>query len=267
MTPYKLEAGTALHVGDRPQQNDRAALFTGARAPGFALAVVADGHIEGTAAEQVLQTTKQIFDEFKPGDNPTVERISAMLRNMIEETHLINKMNGVRANTEPIASVALLVLTPEQRAIWTQVGDCRVYRLSDGQCVERSSDAAYIEHLVKQEKVAPDVAKGHRRSPVLSNVVGNRARQPFVTVSSYEGLKAGDAFLLCSDGVWSYFTDAEIGAACCKNVPRQASEMLIKKGSERAKGKADNMSMAILRLVAPPKEAANYTIQKMGKAV
>ncbi len=111
------------------------------------------------------------------------------------------------------------------------------------------------------------MAKGHRRAPLLANVIGSTHREPFVTSGSYEGLKAGDAFLLCSDGVWSYFTEAEVAAVCCKNTPRQSAEMLIKKGGERAKGKADNMSMAILRLVEPPKEAANYTVQKMGKAV
>jgi serine/threonine protein phosphatase PrpC len=267
MTSYKLEAGTAQHIGDRPQQNDRTALFTGARAPGFVMAVVADGFMEGAAADQVLLTAKQLFDEFKPGDNPTIARIDAMLRNIVAETHMISQMNGVRSKSEPTSSAALLVLTPQGRAVWAHVGDCRVYHLSNGQCATRSNDAAYLDHLVTTENVPPEVAKGHRRAPLLANVIGSKHREPFVTVASYEGLQAGDAFLLCSDGVWSYFTDAEFAAVCCKNAPRQSAEMLIKKGGERAKGKADNMSMAILRLVEPPKEEANYTVKKMGKAV
>ena len=72
MKPYKLEAGTAQHVGNRPQQTDRTALFTGARAPGYVLAVLSDGIVGGaTGSEQVLHTAKQLFDEFKPGDNPS----------------------------------------------------------------------------------------------------------------------------------------------------------------------------------------------------
>src|SRR4051812_8837452 len=153
MTSYKLEAGTAQHLGDRPQQNDRTALFTGARAPGFVMAVVADGYVEGMAAEQVLLTAKQLFDEFKPADNPSVARIDALLRNIVEETHVISKMNGVRSKTEPTSSAALLVLTPEGRAVWLNVGGCRVYRLSAGKCAERSSDNAYVEHLVKVENL------------------------------------------------------------------------------------------------------------------
>jgi serine/threonine protein phosphatase PrpC len=267
MSPYKLEAGTAQHVGDRPQQNDRTALFQGARAPGFVMAVVADGYMEGAAAEQVLLTAKQLFDEFKPADNPSVARIDAMLRNIVAETHMISKMNGVRSQSQPTSSAALLVLTPERRAVWAHVGDCRVYRIKAGQCAERSNDAAYIEHLVKVENLPLEAAKGHRRAVLLNNVIGNENREPFVTSGSYDGVQAGDAFLLCSDGVWHYFTDAEFAAVCSKNTPRQAAEMLVKKGGERANGKADNMSMAIIRLVEPPKEDANYTVKKMGKAV
>jgi hypothetical protein len=70
MTSYKIEAGTAQHLGNRPQQNDRAALMTGARAPGYVLAVLSDGVAGASAAEQVLHTAKQVFDEFKPGDHP-----------------------------------------------------------------------------------------------------------------------------------------------------------------------------------------------------
>ena len=43
MSAYKIEAGTAQHIGSRPQQNDRTALFTTPKAPGYVLAVLADG--------------------------------------------------------------------------------------------------------------------------------------------------------------------------------------------------------------------------------
>ncbi|MBV8124739.1 MAG: serine/threonine-protein phosphatase, partial [Paucibacter sp.] len=92
-------------------------------------------------------------------------------------------------------------------------------------------------------------------------------KPPFVTLGVHEGLQAGDAFLLCSDGLWQLFTDAELAAAVARNTPRQASERLINKAIERANGKGDNCSMAIIKLVAPPKEAPTYTVKKMGRAV
>jgi serine/threonine protein phosphatase PrpC len=268
MTIYKIEAGTAQHLGDRPQQNDRAALFTGALAPGFVMAVVADGLINGVAAEQVLLTAKQLFDEFKPGDNPTVERIEAMLRAIVAEAHLISKMNSVRAKCEQVSSAAMLVLTPQGRAVWAHVGDTRLYRFRGAECGARTNDAAFVEHLIANEKLDPESAKNHRRSPLHYNVIGNKLREPFVTVDSFEALAGGDNFLIATDGLWHYFADAEFAAVMTKNTPRQAAELLMKKAGERAKGKRDNCTMAIIRLVDPPKEEPGIVkVQKLKRAV
>jgi serine/threonine protein phosphatase PrpC len=268
MNSYKLEAGTAQHIGNRPQQDDRAALFTGARAPGYVLAVLGGGVAGGaTAAEQVLHTAKQVFDEFKPGDHPSIGRLAQLLRDMVHETHMIIKLNGVTTRTEPECSFVGLILTPHGQAVWAHVGDARLYRFSDGQCKARTSDAAYIEHLIGSDRLPPDAARNHRHSKLLVNLLGNSRKEPFVTIGSHEGLAAGDAFLLCSDGLWHFFTDAELGAAISKNAPRQASELLIGKANERAQGKGGNCTMALARLVKPPREVPNYTVQKMGRAV
>ena len=84
MNLYKIEAGTAQHIGNRPRQNDRVAILTGARAPGYVLAVLSDGINGAAAAEQVLHTAKQVFDGFKPGDGPHPERLAQLLREIAE---------------------------------------------------------------------------------------------------------------------------------------------------------------------------------------
>lgn len=268
MSSYKIEAGTAQHIGSRAQQNDRAALFTGARAPGYVLAVLADGLAGGAIApEQVLHTAKLVFNEFKPADSAPVERMADLLRAIVHETHLVIKMNGVTTGTEPLASFVGLLISPQGQAVWAHVGDSRLYRFAAGQCRARTTDAAYVEHLVENDKLALDAAKIHRQSPLLLNVLGNVLKEPFVTIGSHEGLAADDSFLLCSDGLWAYFTDTELGSVLNKNAPRQASEMLINKAIERAEGKGDNCTMAIIKFVKPPREAKNYTVQKMGRAV
>ena len=89
-----------------------------------------------------------------------------------------------------------------------------------------------------------------------------------MTAGRYDGLKAGDSFLLCSDGLSPYFTDAEMGAAIGMRTPREASEMLIAKARERSAGRrADNCSLALVRLVAPPPEKKDYKVQGIRRAV
>jgi serine/threonine protein phosphatase PrpC len=147
------------------------------------------------------------------------------------------------------------------------VGDSRIYRFDKAECKMRTNDTSYVEHLVETARLPLEAARNHRRSNLLVNVLGNRRKAPFVTIGSHEGLAGGETFLLCSDGLWHFFTDAELGAVTSKNTPRQASEMLINKAGERAQGKGGNCTMAIVKLVLPPKDVPTYTVQKMGRAV
>lgn len=257
MTTYKIEAGTAQHIGNRAQQNDRTALLTGARAPGYVLAVLADGFSSPAGADQVLHTARQVFNDFKGSDQPSVERLEQLLHDIISETHTVIKMNALAAKTEIHASFVGLVLSPHGEAVWAHVGDSRIYRFQDGKCAVRSSDAAYVEHLISSDRLPPDAARNHRRSKLLLNALGNSRKEPFVTTGSHTGLASGDHFLLCSDGLWHFFTDAELAAVIGKNTPREASERMIVKATERSQGKGGNCSMAIVKLVKPPQDAGD----------
>ncbi|WP_036168851.1 PP2C family serine/threonine-protein phosphatase [Massilia sp. 9096] len=255
MSSYKIEAGTAQHIGNRPQQNDRVALMTGARAPGYVLAVLSDGVAASAGAEQVLHTAKQVFDDFKPGDRPTLQRLEQVLRDIVQETHLVINMNAVTTDKQALASFVGLILSPHGEAVWAHVGDSRLYHFHAGECKARTGDAAYVEHLVASDRLPPDAARNHRKSKLLVNLLGNSRKDPFVTVGHQSGLAAGDVFLLCSDGLWHFFTDAELGAATSRGTPRQASEMLINKAAERSQGKGGNCSMAVIKLARPAQDA------------
>nr|WP_315253337.1 protein phosphatase 2C domain-containing protein [uncultured Duganella sp.] len=253
MTAYKIEAGTAQHVGSRPQQNDRVALFTAARAPGYVLAVLADGNNNAVAPDQVLLTSKHLFDEFRAGDSPDLPRLHQLLRNIAQEAHDLIKMNPIVAAAEPQSALALLVLTPQAQAVWAHVGDARIYLFNGESCALRTTDADYVEHLVSHDSLPLEAAKKHRGSRLLNNALGNSLKDPFVTLGAHDGLQAGDALMLCSDGLWQFFRPQELAAAVARNTPRQAAGRLIAKAAERAQGKGDNCSMAIIKLVTPPK--------------
>ena len=257
MNLFKIEAGTAQHIGNRPRQNDRVAMLTGARAPGYVLAVLSSGINGSAASDQVLHTARQVFDEFKPAETANPERLAQLLRDIVAETHLVIKMNAVTTGEEAHASFAGLVLSPHGEAVWAHVGDTRLYRFEDGETAMRTNDEAYIQHLVALDKLPLDAARNHRRSKLLLNVLGNSRKEPFVTVGWQMGISAGDAFLLCSEGLWHFFTDAELGAALARSTPRQASEMLIDKAAERSQGKGGNCSMAIVKLVKPTADSPN----------
>ena len=69
-------------------------------------------------------------------------------------------------------------------------------------------------------------------------------------ISSFEDehLEHGDSLMACSDGLWHYFTPAELGTVLHSLPPRDGAELLVNKARQRAKGTGDNLSLAIVRL-------------------
>ncbi|HWW07678.1 PP2C family protein-serine/threonine phosphatase [Collimonas sp.] len=268
MSQYKIEAGTGQHIGDRQEQQDRAALFTAPKAPGYMMAVLADGmggrSGGALAAEQVICTAKQIFESF----SPLIDNVEAMVRNIALETHTVIKLSGFSNDKDPHTTMVVLVLSPDGTATWGHVGDSRLYRFDGPNFAEHTIDHSYVEKLVSEGKLSRSEAKSHNLSNILLNALGSSTDIPTVSINRHTGLKAGDAFLLCSDGLWHYFTEDELGACIAMNKPRDAAEMLINKTRKRAEGhSADNCTFAIVKLVALPKETQNYTVKKMRRAV
>lgn len=268
MSQYKIEAGTGQHIGDRSEQQDRTALFAAPKAPGYIMAVIADGMggLSGgaLAAEQVIRTAKQAFDLF----SPQTDDVEKMLETIAQDAHTIIKLTAFSSEKKPHSTMVVLVITPERRALWAHVGDSRLYRFEGPNCAERTVDHSYVEMLVRDGKLPREEAQNHPLSNVLVNALGSHDHELKVSLQRYDGLKAGDSFLLCTDGLWHYFSDAELGAAIAMNSPRQASEMLINKARERAAGTAgDNCTLAIVKLVEPPSESKGYTVGKIKRAV
>ncbi len=268
MSQYKIEAGTGQHIGDRKEQQDRVALFASPRAPGYMMAVIADGMggLSGgaLAAEQVLRSARQTFDLF----SPQTDSIEKMLQTIGQEAHTVIKLTAISTEKKPHSTMVLLVLTPERKAYWAHVGDSRLYRFDGPNCAERTIDHSYVENLVGKGVLSREEAQNHRLANVLVNALGMSEGSPEVTLGRCERLKTGDAFLLCTDGLWHYFSDAELGVALAMNGPRRAAEMLIAKARERAvDGAADNCTLAIVKLVEVAREKTAYTAEKMRRAV
>ncbi|SNS58809.1 Serine/threonine protein phosphatase PrpC [Noviherbaspirillum humi] len=268
MSQYKIEGSTGQHLGDRDEQQDRVALFGSPKAPGYMMAVLADGMggMKGgaLAAEQVIRTARQAFEAF----SPQADDIGAMLRAIVADAHTVIKLTAVTSEKNPHSTAVILVLTPDRRAYWTHVGDSRLYRFSGPNFAEHTPDHSYVAKLVAEGKLSEEAAHSHPLANVLVNILGSHEHEPEASVASHDGLKAGDAFLLCSDGLWRYFSGMELGVAVAVNSPRHAAEMLIRKARERAVGtEADNCTLAIVKLVPVEVSEKTYSANQMKRAV
>ena len=54
--------------------------------------------------------------------------------------------------------------------------------------------------------------------------------------------------MACSDGVWHYFNNNELGSVLSTLSAREATEFIIDKARSRAQGGGDNLSLVIVKL-------------------
>ncbi|GGC04394.1 protein phosphatase [Oxalicibacterium flavum] len=268
MSQYKIEAGTGQHIGDRDEQQDRTALLTAPKAPGYLLAVVADGmggRSGGTlAAEQVIHTARQAFERFSPlTDTP-----ETILHAIANEADTVIRLSALSSEKQPHSTVVLLIVTPQGQAIWGHAGDSRLYHFSGPNCTTRTRDHTYQAHLAAQHPDGKVPAVAPEQAHMLVNFLGGKPIAPGLTIDRRDVLQAGDAFLLCTDGLWQYFKEAELGAAIAAHSPRKACEMLIDKARMRANGsRADNCTLAIIKFTPPDPTVREYTAKTMRRAV
>ena len=100
-------------------------------------------------------------------------------------------------------------------------------------------------------KITPDQALVHpNRNILITSLGGNET--PKINFGEANDLQYGDSFLLCSDGLWNYFGDAELAGVIASYSARAASKLLIDRARLRGQGEGDNISLVILKLVAAP---------------
>lgn len=247
---HRITAGTGLHKGDRDYQQDQVRIWSHASVKHCLLAVVADGMGGRSggrkASDQVLMTAKQLFDRFAPHTDSPVE----LLERLAQESHMVIKLTAISAEQEPHSTLAAFLITPDSACHWVHAGDSRVYHFRDARLVRRTIDHSYVQSLVDKGALTEEQAKNHPKSNVLTGCLGTEADPP-TTLHTIPALVAGDVLMACSDGVWHYFTDVELGQLLARHTAKAACERLIDLARARAQGFGDNLSVIVVKFDPP----------------
>lgn len=244
---YRLTASTGIHKGDRDYQQDQVVLLSHSRVSGCVLAVLADGMGGRSggrkASDQVMMTARQLFERYSPErDDP-----AATLMQLVLEAHTVIKLTAIAAEEEPHSTVVAFLINPGGACHWVHAGDSRIYHYQGDQFVKRTTDHSYVQALVNRGEITEEEASVHPQSNILMGCLGTESDPP-VDIHYIPKLRAGDTLMACSDGVWHYFTNEEIGSILASLTPREATEFLIEKARNRARGGGDNLSLVIVKL-------------------
>ncbi|MDR3323115.1 MAG: protein phosphatase 2C domain-containing protein [Zoogloeaceae bacterium] len=263
----KLDACIAQHQGDRKEQQDRVALVAHGRTPGACLAIVADGmggHTGGAqAAEQVVHSISSAFQEWGIKNDAR-----QLIEGCLHEAHAMIKTSRYLNEKDPHSTAVILITLPDGRCLWSHCGDSRLYCFRGAELLTRTVDHSYVEHLVRLGKITPEMAETHPNRNILLTSLGGKdlPKVDFCDLATlHTQLRDGDSFLLCSDGLWAYFSEQELGEIISTSPAKVAAAKLVELARKRGDGKGDNVSVALLKF-GQEKKQFDFRVSPQKKA-
>ena len=136
------------------------------------------------------------------------------------------------------------------------VGDSRVYRIAGGKIQQLTTDHSWIAELVQSGQVKPEDADSFADKNVITRALGTRPNVQ-VDVGLYP-VAAGEVYLLCSDGLCGYVSDAEILSVVMKHQDDIAGAANALIALANAAGGLDNSTVAVIRIVDQDTKTTNF---------
>lgn len=209
------------------------------------LAVVADGmggHLGGEIASSIA--TSLIVECYYSGMG---DPQTCLLRAFETANDLIYDYAS-RKELAGMGTTCTAVVVVNGLAYSAHVGDSRIYLLRGGQIYCMTEDHSATMELVRQGALTVEQARSHDDRNVILRAMGTRRDLKAATWAAPFPMRAGDRFLLCSDGLYEKISDAELASIGCATPLEQACSELIRLAAERLS--SDNASVAILHFGA-----------------
>jgi len=125
------------------------------------------------------------------------------------------------------------------------VGDSRAYRLRDGDLEQLTRDHSLVAELERSGQITPEAAEHHPQRSIITRALGP---EPDVQVDTYTlAGRAGDVFLICSDGLTSMISDEELAAILRSSESLDAAAESLVRAANQSGGK-DNITVVLFRL-------------------
>jgi protein phosphatase len=200
------------------------------------------GEVASSLAASSVSGALASFDHVAPEDAEKV--VAGLIRDA-------NRLVHQRASDDAAASgmgttMTVAVAAGDHTVTIGHVGDSRAYLLRDGALEQLTDDHSLVAELVRRGELSPTEAEVHPQRSVITRALGTDADVE-IDVFSID-TRAGDLFLLCSDGL-STMVDAEAIAAILgrnRSELRAATRELIRAANDN--GGDDNITAVLFEM-------------------
>ncbi|QYF73340.1 PP2C family serine/threonine-protein phosphatase [Cryobacterium sp. PAMC25264] len=211
---------------------------------GHTLFVVADGmggHAGGDVASAIA--TKRIMEADKAYHSAQDAEFALQAALIAANSQLAETVFEHAELTGMGTTVSALVVLDDQVAI-AHIGDSRIYLFRDGELSQITTDHTFVQRLVDSGRITEAEAMVHPRRSVLMRVLGDVESSPEIDTSIL-ATRAGDRWLICSDGLSGVVSNTGIGNALTSPLDAQAvADRLVKESLDG--GAPDNVTIVVV---------------------
>jgi len=235
----RLAWGSATDTGRIRQANEDAFLTVDGL---YAVADGMGGHQAGEVASHLaLETLASAFDA--AGTEVLVAAVEQANTALVERAADDPELAGMGTT---LCAMALVEVNGSDAIAVVNVGDSRLYLLSDGELHQITEDHSLVATLQRQGRITADEAAVHPQRNILTRALGIDGR---VLVDSWEVRPViGDRYLLCSDGLFNEVDESRIASVLRRLAdPTEAAQELVRLANESA-GR-DNITCVIVDIL------------------
>ncbi len=203
------------------------------------LAIVADGMGGLAQGREASSLAIKKFIESYNNKKPEEKIASALLRSLHYCNKAVYKFSESQGMDGKIGTTLVAAVLKGNNLYWVSVGDSRIYLLQQGHLSLLTTDHSYeskLEELVAQGKISKEDADSHPQKASLTSYIGSEEIDLIDRNTSPLKCFNSNKVLLCSDGLYSRFTNEEISSLMnadpltgCKNLVSKKLSMNIKK--------------------------------------
>jgi len=259
-----MELGSLTDVGMEREHNEdnvlvtRFQFFRGSRRTAYTMLILSDG-MGGAAAGEVASRMvvqsmatmlyRDLLDAHLNLNQQYVNVEKLLIAAVSDVNERVHSEAQDRPGCRGMGATLTVGVLCQGKLFVAHVGDSRLYLLRNNRLLQLTRDHSLVGELLREGRITEEQARHHPRKNVITRAVGSR---PTLQVDAFcELIEAGDAILLCSDGLSGMVRDEEIRTSMALGLKRRSgleaiSRELVRMANEA--GGSDNISVILAQV-------------------
>ncbi|HEX3785225.1 MAG TPA: PP2C family serine/threonine-protein phosphatase [Pseudonocardiaceae bacterium] len=220
------------------RSNNQDSVYAGPR-----LLAVADGmggYAGGEVASKIVIAALAPLDDDEPGE----DLLHPLREAVLAGNAAISELVANDPELDGMGTTLTAILFAGSRLGVVNIGDSRTYLMRGGAVSQITHDDSFVQSLIDEGRITPEEANSHPQRSLLLRALTGHEIEPSLTVRE---ARAGDRYMLCSDGLSSYISHETLTEAVRISDPQESADRMIELALKA--GGPDNVTVIVADVV------------------